>query len=250
MSRNSFAISKRTSPDTRPTERPKSASSSCPNGARAAQLGVCPTLQCSLPPPTDRPSEASPASPFPSLSCPPCLIPRVCCRLLDEGRSNDKSTDARNQSPFGVELAESLNRAYSNRRPLPVYPATPTHPTYSWPPAGAGGIIFVFRCGTSPPPPPPRIIAHLNILLGRLLRSFSLPPLSCPGMSSAEMTRGGRVACSSSSAIKISLLSFRYQFFLQLKQDILTERLECAYETAVQLSSLALQCEYLLWKPN
>jgi len=35
----------------------------------------------------------------------------------------------------------------------------------------------------------------------------------------------------------------RYQFFLQLKQDILKGRLECAYQTAVELSALALQSE-------
>merc|ERR1719471_2828070 len=35
----------------------------------------------------------------------------------------------------------------------------------------------------------------------------------------------------------------RYQFFLQLKQDILSERLECAYEMAIHLSALALQSE-------
>ncbi len=40
------------------------------------------------------------------------------------------------------------------------------------------------------------------------------------------------------------ILHFRYQFFLQLKQDILQERLECPYETAVQLSALALQCKF------
>ncbi|XP_023310987.1 band 4.1-like protein 5 isoform X2 [Anoplophora glabripennis] len=35
----------------------------------------------------------------------------------------------------------------------------------------------------------------------------------------------------------------RYQFFLQLKQDILEGRLECPYETAVKLSAFALQSE-------
>ncbi|TRY79132.1 hypothetical protein TCAL_09043 [Tigriopus californicus] len=35
----------------------------------------------------------------------------------------------------------------------------------------------------------------------------------------------------------------RYQFFLQLKQDILAARLECSYETSVTLASLALQSE-------
>lgn len=35
----------------------------------------------------------------------------------------------------------------------------------------------------------------------------------------------------------------RYQFFLQLKQDMLQERLQCGYETAVQLSAYCLQSE-------
>eukprot|EP00096_Caligus_rogercresseyi_P008305 TRINITY_DN2692_c0_g1_i1.p1 TRINITY_DN2692_c0_g1~~TRINITY_DN2692_c0_g1_i1.p1 ORF type:complete len:783 (+),score=257.91 TRINITY_DN2692_c0_g1_i1:218-2566(+) len=35
----------------------------------------------------------------------------------------------------------------------------------------------------------------------------------------------------------------KYQFFLQLKQDLLADRLECPYETAVQLSALSLQSE-------
>ncbi|XP_049824922.1 band 4.1-like protein 5 isoform X2 [Aethina tumida] len=35
----------------------------------------------------------------------------------------------------------------------------------------------------------------------------------------------------------------RYQFFLQLKQDILEGRLECPHETAVKLAALALQSE-------
>ncbi|XP_021924981.1 band 4.1-like protein 5 isoform X2 [Zootermopsis nevadensis] len=35
----------------------------------------------------------------------------------------------------------------------------------------------------------------------------------------------------------------RYQFFLQLKQDILQGRLDCVYQTAVELSALALQSE-------
>lgn len=37
----------------------------------------------------------------------------------------------------------------------------------------------------------------------------------------------------------------RYEFFLQLKQDIQMGRLECPFETAVELGSYALQCEYL-----
>jgi len=39
------------------------------------------------------------------------------------------------------------------------------------------------------------------------------------------------------------LFANRYQFFLQLKQDLLQDRLECPYETAVVLSALSLQCE-------
>lgn len=37
----------------------------------------------------------------------------------------------------------------------------------------------------------------------------------------------------------------RYQFFLQLKQDILEGKLQCPHQITVQLSALALQCEYL-----
>jgi len=35
----------------------------------------------------------------------------------------------------------------------------------------------------------------------------------------------------------------RYQFFLQLKQDLLMQRLECPYETSVQLAAYSLQSE-------
>lgn len=35
----------------------------------------------------------------------------------------------------------------------------------------------------------------------------------------------------------------RYQFFLQLKQDILEGKLYCPHNVAVQLSALALQCK-------
>lgn len=35
----------------------------------------------------------------------------------------------------------------------------------------------------------------------------------------------------------------RYQFFLQLKQDILDGKLECPHQTAVELSALSLQCK-------
>jgi len=37
----------------------------------------------------------------------------------------------------------------------------------------------------------------------------------------------------------------RYQFFLQLKQDILEGKLQCPHQVTVQLAALALQCEYL-----
>lgn len=37
----------------------------------------------------------------------------------------------------------------------------------------------------------------------------------------------------------------KYQFFLQLKQDLLEGRLECTDEKAIELSALALQCMYI-----
>ncbi|XP_063144886.1 tyrosine-protein phosphatase non-receptor type 4 isoform X4 [Candoia aspera] len=37
----------------------------------------------------------------------------------------------------------------------------------------------------------------------------------------------------------------RYQYFLQIKQDILTGRLPCPYNTAVLLASYAVQCKYI-----
>lgn len=37
----------------------------------------------------------------------------------------------------------------------------------------------------------------------------------------------------------------RYQFFLQLKQDVLEGRLHCPHQVTVQLAALALQCECL-----
>lgn len=36
----------------------------------------------------------------------------------------------------------------------------------------------------------------------------------------------------------------RYQFFLQLKLDILEGRLECPYDISVKLAAYALQCKY------
>lgn len=38
----------------------------------------------------------------------------------------------------------------------------------------------------------------------------------------------------------------RYQFFLQLKQDILDGKLECPDNVTIELAALALQCEYPL----
>lgn len=37
-------------------------------------------------------------------------------------------------------------------------------------------------------------------------------------------------------------LFFRYQFFLQLKDDIYSGRLECPYDVAVEVFALTLQC--------
>ncbi|VDK25519.1 unnamed protein product, partial [Anisakis simplex] len=42
---------------------------------------------------------------------------------------------------------------------------------------------------------------------------------------------------------------FRYQFFLQLKQDIQTGKLECPKETAIELAALALQSEFGDYNP-
>lgn len=38
----------------------------------------------------------------------------------------------------------------------------------------------------------------------------------------------------------------RYQFFLQLKQDLLDGRLECPEQKCSELCALALQCKYIL----
>ncbi|KIH51757.1 FERM central domain protein, partial [Ancylostoma duodenale] len=40
---------------------------------------------------------------------------------------------------------------------------------------------------------------------------------------------------------------FRYQFFLQLKQDVLSGRLPCSKEVGVELAAYALQCEYNMY---
>ena len=45
--------------------------------------------------------------------------------------------------------------------------------------------------------------------------------------------------------IWIIILFFRYQFFLQLKYDLLYGRLDCPFETVVELAAFALQCKYL-----
>ena len=39
---------------------------------------------------------------------------------------------------------------------------------------------------------------------------------------------------------------FRYQFFLQVKHDLLYGKLDCPFETVVQLSAFALQCKYFI----
>jgi hypothetical protein len=41
----------------------------------------------------------------------------------------------------------------------------------------------------------------------------------------------------------VMLVCCRYQFFLQLKQDLLTGRLECPYATSVEFAAAALQCK-------
>ena len=40
-------------------------------------------------------------------------------------------------------------------------------------------------------------------------------------------------------------IAFRYQFFLQLKLDLLSGRLECPYATSVELAALSLQCKWI-----
>ena len=39
------------------------------------------------------------------------------------------------------------------------------------------------------------------------------------------------------------IVCFRYQLFLQIKDDILAGRLECPFDYAVELGALALQCK-------
>jgi len=38
---------------------------------------------------------------------------------------------------------------------------------------------------------------------------------------------------------------FRYQFFLQLKRDVLTGRIPIAFDNLVELCALVVQCKYL-----
>jgi len=38
----------------------------------------------------------------------------------------------------------------------------------------------------------------------------------------------------------------RYELFLQLKEDVLSGKLECPFETTVELAAFALQCECML----
>ena len=42
----------------------------------------------------------------------------------------------------------------------------------------------------------------------------------------------------------------RYQFFLQVKQDVLQGRLPVTQDLAVELAALSLQCKYFLIKTN
>ena len=42
----------------------------------------------------------------------------------------------------------------------------------------------------------------------------------------------------------------RYQFFLQVKQDVLQGRLPVTQDLAVELAALSLQCKYFLTKTN
>ena len=42
----------------------------------------------------------------------------------------------------------------------------------------------------------------------------------------------------------IIIIYFRYQFFLQLKLDLLSGRLECPYATSVELAAMSLQCKW------
>ena len=44
--------------------------------------------------------------------------------------------------------------------------------------------------------------------------------------------------------VEMFLMYFRYQFFLQVKRDILQGRLPVSFETGAELAALAVQCEY------
>ena len=41
----------------------------------------------------------------------------------------------------------------------------------------------------------------------------------------------------------VRVLNCRYQFFLQVKQDVLQGRVPCPLETSAKLAALAIQCE-------
>ena len=43
----------------------------------------------------------------------------------------------------------------------------------------------------------------------------------------------------------ISSTHSRYQFFLQIKQDVLTGKLEVPQPTAIELAALCVQCKYV-----
>ena len=43
--------------------------------------------------------------------------------------------------------------------------------------------------------------------------------------------------------LSLLITTFRYQFFLQLKQDILRGILPCPFEVSVQLAAYTLQCK-------
>ena len=46
--------------------------------------------------------------------------------------------------------------------------------------------------------------------------------------------------------IKKHFLHTRYQFFLQLKLDLLSGKLECPYATSVDLAAASLQCKSMM----
>ena len=46
------------------------------------------------------------------------------------------------------------------------------------------------------------------------------------------------------------LFFYSYQFFLQVKRDIVQGRLPVNYELAAELAAYAVQCEFLFFKHN